>query len=284
VTAGQNPHLAIVKTFSPASYSAVGQTISYTITVTNDGNVTLHNVTVTDPNASNLSCTPAIPVADLAPGAGISCTANHVTTQADLDAGHYANQACVDDGAGPAAQQCSSVDTPGNPPLKGHIMHTGVTCSDFVSDNPSNELTDATYNIKSNKVNNVAPGVMFYYITIKAPSPAFTINVRQTNNASWKPIPVSGLNQIILYEANCSKSSKGTASYNTADGTASIQVSGATTNATYIVGIKYSLSGLSGQPQTPPGPVVTYSFDSIFTGNVNPIASSQDSIKVSPKP
>ena len=33
-------------------------------------------------------------------------------TQADLDAGHYANTACVDDGAGGAAQQCAAKDVP----------------------------------------------------------------------------------------------------------------------------------------------------------------------------
>jgi uncharacterized repeat protein (TIGR01451 family) len=107
------PHLAITKDFSPASYSAVGDVISYTIVATNDGNVTLHNVTVTDPNGSNLSCTPSIPVTDLAPGDTISCTADHTVTQADLDAGHYANQACVNDGAGGADEACDDVDTPG---------------------------------------------------------------------------------------------------------------------------------------------------------------------------
>ena len=94
----QNPHLSITKTATEANYDSVGDVIHYTIVATNDGNVTLHNVTVTDPNVSNLSCTPATPVADLAPGASITCTATHTVTQADIDAGHYANTACVDDG------------------------------------------------------------------------------------------------------------------------------------------------------------------------------------------
>src|SRR5262249_41754382 len=37
---------------------------------------------------------------------------SHTVTQADLDANHYPNTACVDDGPGGAAQQCASVDTP----------------------------------------------------------------------------------------------------------------------------------------------------------------------------
>ena len=42
----------------------------------------------------------------------MSCTATHTVTQADIDAGHYANTACVDDGAGGAAQACASKDVP----------------------------------------------------------------------------------------------------------------------------------------------------------------------------
>ena len=108
----QNPHLAISKTATEANYDAVGDVIHYTIVATNDGNVTLHNVTVTDPNVSNLSCTPATPVANLAPGASINCTATHTVTQADLDAGHYANTSCVDDGPAGAPQVCDSEDVP----------------------------------------------------------------------------------------------------------------------------------------------------------------------------
>jgi hypothetical protein len=59
-------------------------------------------------------------------------------------------------------------------------------------------------------------------------------------------------------------------------------VSGATAGSTYIVGIKYSLSGLSGQAVTAPGPVVTYSFATNINGTNVP--SSGDTIIVSPKP
>ena len=52
VPALQNPHLAITKAATEANYDAVGDVIHYTIVATNDGNVTLHNVTVTDPNVA----------------------------------------------------------------------------------------------------------------------------------------------------------------------------------------------------------------------------------------
>jgi uncharacterized repeat protein (TIGR01451 family) len=54
-----NPALSITKTATEQSYSAVGDVIHYNITATNTGNTTMAAVTVTDPNVSNLRCTPA---------------------------------------------------------------------------------------------------------------------------------------------------------------------------------------------------------------------------------
>ena len=85
---------------------------------TNNGNTTLAAVTVTDAQVSDLGCTPANG-SSLAPGASMTCTASHTITQADIDAGSFYNQACVDDGADGAAQACDDVTTPGakNPSL-----------------------------------------------------------------------------------------------------------------------------------------------------------------------
>ena len=62
------PGLAIVKDDAGATYDEVGDVINYTIVATNTGNVTLHDVVITDPNAVNLVCVPALPVDDLDPG------------------------------------------------------------------------------------------------------------------------------------------------------------------------------------------------------------------------
>jgi len=118
VNTAQNSHLSITKAATESGYSAVGDVIHYTIIATNDGDTTLAAVTVTDSQVSNLSCTPANG-SSLAPGATMTCTASHTITQADIDAGSFFNQACVDDGAGGAAQVCADVTTPGtsNPAL-----------------------------------------------------------------------------------------------------------------------------------------------------------------------
>ena len=109
-TSSPAPHLSIAKSVTETGYSKVTDVLHYTIVATNDGNTTLTAVTVSDPSVSGLSCTPANG-SSLAPNVSMSCTATHTVTQADLDAGHYANTACVN--APTAAQACASKDIPG---------------------------------------------------------------------------------------------------------------------------------------------------------------------------
>ena len=91
VPALNTPFITLTKTAMQANYSAVGNVLTYTLTVKNAGNVTLTNVTVTDPSATVTGG----PIASLAPGASDSATfsASHTVTQADLNAGNYTNTA-----------------------------------------------------------------------------------------------------------------------------------------------------------------------------------------------
>ena len=92
VTGVQLPALTVNKTATPSFYDAVNDVISYTIVATNTGNVTLHNVAIADAQLGTLVCTPTQP-ATLIPGGTLTCTGTHNITQADLDAGSYANTA-----------------------------------------------------------------------------------------------------------------------------------------------------------------------------------------------
>ena len=90
----QTPDLTLVKVADKTSVSTVGETITYTFTATNTGNVTLTDVSITDPlpDLSALSCTPAQPTT-LAPTEQLVCTATYDVTQADLNAGAVNNTA-----------------------------------------------------------------------------------------------------------------------------------------------------------------------------------------------
>lgn len=97
VTPSFTPSVALVKT-ATTSYSTPpvpGDTISYAFAVTNTGNVTLTNLTLTD-TLPGLVLTGG-PIASLLPGAtnSVAFTATYTLTQADVDAGRVINQATI---------------------------------------------------------------------------------------------------------------------------------------------------------------------------------------------
>jgi uncharacterized repeat protein (TIGR01451 family) len=119
----QSPHLAVTKSVAEPVYSAVGDTLHYTITVTNDGNATLTSVSVADPLLPVLDCTPSAP-ATLAVNAAMACTGTYTVVQADLDAGSIANTATAS-GTGPGNQPVSGTATATvNATVQGHLSVT----------------------------------------------------------------------------------------------------------------------------------------------------------------
>lgn len=91
----QDPGLELVKSADPVdSLPAVDEDVTYTFVATNTGNVTLTDVSITDPmpGLSALSCDAALP-ATLAPLGQVTCTATYTVTQDDVDAGTITNAA-----------------------------------------------------------------------------------------------------------------------------------------------------------------------------------------------
>lgn len=110
IPALQVPQLSLIKTASPAGFSLAGVTITYTFQVQNTGNVTLTNVTVTDPlpGLSAINCggnSPTIPT--MAPGQIVTCTATYVTTATDVKNKGVLNTATAN-GLGPNDAKVSS--------------------------------------------------------------------------------------------------------------------------------------------------------------------------------
>ena len=107
-----NPALSLVK--APSAVSDVdddgtdaGDTISYTFTVTNTGNVTLDPVTVDDPKVGPVTC----PAGPLAPGGSVECTAEpYALTQSDVDSGEVVNTAEAS-GTAPSGEVVTAEDT-----------------------------------------------------------------------------------------------------------------------------------------------------------------------------
>ncbi len=88
ITASQQPGLTVIKTSTAETFTSVGEEISYNIEVINSGNVTVSNISVTDP-LTGLNST----ITSLAPGASQTFTEIYTITQSDLNSGSVTNTA-----------------------------------------------------------------------------------------------------------------------------------------------------------------------------------------------
>ena len=129
--ADKNGHLTVLKestSKAPADGYKLGDTVSYKITVTNDGNLTITNITVTD-ERTGLSET----IASLVPGESKVFTTETTVTEADILSGHILNDATAT-GTSPdpdkpdvPVEPGHTDDDPEDP--NGHLTVTKVTTS-----------------------------------------------------------------------------------------------------------------------------------------------------------
>ena len=112
VSANFDPSMTLDKATTTTSVDVSGQIVPFTFLVTNDGNVTMTGLTITDPLIATVTC----PVTTLAPGASTTCTGSYTVTQADVDAGGFTNTAEAEAFApnGDSDKPVDSVTTPGD--------------------------------------------------------------------------------------------------------------------------------------------------------------------------
>lgn len=91
-----SPAITLSKVSDVPAVPVAGNTVVYDFVATNTGNVTLSNVSISDPlpGLGALTCSPAQP-AVLNPGQILSCRANYTLTQANIDSGKINNTASV---------------------------------------------------------------------------------------------------------------------------------------------------------------------------------------------
>ena len=128
IPAVQSPALSVKKSSPTASYSAVGNSITYDFLVTNTGNVTLSDISVSDTetapatqaNLSAVSC----PEPSLAPEANETCTATYGVAQADLNNGSVSDSATAS--GTPPASTTPVTSTPSNATVPVYLT-TGLS-------------------------------------------------------------------------------------------------------------------------------------------------------------
>ncbi|WP_369185288.1 LPXTG cell wall anchor domain-containing protein [Streptomyces sp. Y1] len=133
VPGSRNPAITVVKTAEEKSYAKAGDVLHYDFAVTNTGNVTLADVTVTETAFSGTGAKPTVTCPDaaksLAPGATVTCTAGYEVTQADVDAGRVTNAATAT-GTPPTGEPPVSPPSAAEvPSAGGHLPPTGDSTS-----------------------------------------------------------------------------------------------------------------------------------------------------------
>ncbi len=140
------PALEIEKTADVTSGLTVGQTVTYTYTVRNPGNVTMNDVTVTDVHNGTGALSAITPASvTLAPGATQDFTATYVVTQADVDAGlPITNEATAD--AAPSAGNFAPVsDTESVTPITAAPEISLTKVADQTTDIAAGDVITYTY-------------------------------------------------------------------------------------------------------------------------------------------
>ncbi len=118
VTFDRTPELTLEKTVTGEGPYALGDTITYSLVATNDGNVTLHGVSIAESDGAELGeCDAELP-ATLAPGTSLSCDATHVVTQDDVDAGEHENTATADSDQTDPVDDSATVEIEAEPGLE----------------------------------------------------------------------------------------------------------------------------------------------------------------------
>ncbi len=253
---------------------STGDTITYTFTVQNTGNVTLDPIVVTDPlpGLSAITC----PGTSLARGTSMDCTASYLVTQADVDVGAVNN----------------TVSASGTPPSGPDVSDSDSESIMLIAD-PTITLTKTGSLADTNGDGVESEGDVITY----------TFNVENTGNVTLDPIdvtdPLPGLSTITCPASALAPGSDTdcTATYtltqadvdagsvsNTATATGTPPTGPAVTDAdTENVALTAdpsialtktgSLADTNGDGVDSEGDIVTYTFNVENTGNVtlNPI-------------
>jgi len=120
-------------------------------------------------------------------------------------------------------------------------------------------LSSLTYKVKNGQIQQVSPGVFFYWVAVTVPAAgnqSFTITQTITTGNFTGLFDLA--NGSSVFTSNCNTVHPNI-TQNTTTGAVTAQFN-APTAGTYIIGIKYSANSVVGDPAPSPGTTVHYDF------------------------
>ncbi|KIQ66176.1 hypothetical protein TR51_00290 [Kitasatospora griseola] len=134
--------LAIEKVADSAGPFHVGDTVSYTYTVTNTGTAAVQNLSVADDHVAVVTCD----ATTLNPGASTLCHGAYVVTAADVSAGHVTNTAHAE-GTDPEGQTVVSPSASVTVPVVGEALLTIEKIADSAGPFHAGDTVSYTYTV-----------------------------------------------------------------------------------------------------------------------------------------
>jgi hypothetical protein len=165
-----------------------------------------------------------------------------------------------------------------------NIVPTQATCQTFQA-GTAGDLTTLQYGVQGTNINNVSPGVFFYFDTVTATTAGtMTVKVAETittagiANTYLIPIQNQSTSQMHAYNLDCTNASNVTESI--VNGQAVFTFTNVTVGQKFVVSVKYSPTALAGLAV--PNPTSVHYDFSTFVNNVF-VHKDADGVTLSPR-
>ncbi|WP_397545114.1 beta strand repeat-containing protein, partial [Salinibacterium sp.] len=276
-----SPSTTTVKSAAVSGTRSLGDVISYTFRTTNSGNVTLTNVTITDPLAGLSALSSSWPgaVGTLAPGQFVTATASYTIKQSDVNNGSVVNTAGSSANYGATAVSSTSntltttliAAAPDLAVTKSGALASGATGRAGETINWTITLRNpGNVTLTSVSASDSLPGISALTYGTWPSGTVGTLQPGQSVVATATYI----LKQTDVDAGAVSNTASGTGTPSTPGGTALTRTSPATVSLASAPGLTLTKSGAYSTGSGAVGSVITYTFTAANAGNVSLTAVS----------
>jgi hypothetical protein len=233
--------------------SGVSTTVTYTYVVKNTGDKFSVSGTLVDDNGTPGNTADDVTIGSwgpLAPGATQTLTKAFTLSGARTNIAKATGT--FNDPASTVATTTATATVTEKACEQSLLAPTTTTCQQFVGGTAATENT-VFYGVKSGQINNVSPGVLFYYTTFTAPtSGTLVVDLVQTHDAlgNHASIPLFGVQSVSVFNSTCGTQAA-SITFPSA-GVVRITISGVTAGQTFVANIKIDPGTVVGAPAPSP--------------------------------